>query len=576
MFGVRKNIASLLELFKISQRMFFLFLLALFFFCFSISLILLDVLNVRPIIYYGITTFLATSILLEILLFNSTKNKPAIILLQIMMLALNITWGVSLKYFYFIGRTDPLVHAWFIDNLINHGNITDVFGVYKPFPLWHILCCFLYKIFAIPVSAHRIMFFINGIIYSFLIPLVYLISLKLFKNKNLSLLHSLFLCFLPIFIYSGMSSIARDVVSFFEIMLILLLLDNKDVKKRAFAIFLTFIIIVYHTVSMPFIISIFLLIYGLQRIYQIDKEKRFLTFNYILLATTMTLAYWVYCADNLFQMIINNVFSSSPTGTLTKSIIYTPQSELFNYLQYTPLLFFLITGTLFALNLKKFAVQSKIFCLTGLLTAAVTFPGPSLLLNKLASNFNLERFEEYTFLFISMSGAVGFLEMFNRGKKYFKFFLVLLFSIMCFLSISNDFTASDNPLVKRPFYTYYLTEEEIIAFNHNANIATDYLMSDYVTTRYLMASPYTFKSHILEVDENNKNFLRNKDKDIFLIRIKELQKRPLKLYSSENSTFKLNPTWYPLLYYYLHDYILWNSLTKYNKIYNSGRVESFS
>ncbi len=553
-----------------SGKPLFLLLLIFYFLCFSISMALLYLFEVRPFAYFVIITLMATAILLEILLFEISQRKLIIILLQIMILTLNIIWGVTLKYYYFIGRTDPLGHVWLIDNLIKIGYVTDIFGIYKPFPLWHILVTSLYEILGVSIPLHKLMFFINGLVYSFLILFVYLVTLKIFKNQKLALLSSLFISLNPDIIYYGMYSIARSVVSFFEVMLILLLLDSNNTKKVLLAIILTFAIVVYHTASIPFILLILLMILIFQKIYDVERKPKFLTSNYLLITITFTLGYWMFNADKLFQALIENIINPPPVGILTKSILYTPLSELFNYLQYVPLLVFVIIGVLWVLQSEKFFEFEKIFCILGLLFVSVTFPGPGLLLNKLAANFNLYRFGEYTFLFISTTGAIGFAGIYYKIQKNLKAFVILLFIIMAFLSLSNDFIASDNPLIKRPFYTFYLTEEDTIAFDRIANVTEGYLMSDYVTTRYLMYSPYGSKSHLLEVDIENMRFLRNNNNDVILIREQELNKRPLKLYSSKGGKFKLEPS------YYYNDLPLWNTLEKYNRIYDSGGVSTFN
>jgi hypothetical protein len=145
--------------------------------------------------------------------------------------------------------------------------------------------------------------------------------------------------------------------------------------------------------------------------------------------------------------------------------------------------------------------------------------------------------------------------------------------MMAFLSISNDFTASDKPLMKRPFYTYYLTEQECTAFDHLASCASGFIMSDYVTIRYLLASQYQTKAHILEANSQNMVFLRQSEQDIILIRNEELKKRPLLLYSC-TGPFQFQPTWRTLDYYY-QDMTLWSDLKKLNKIYESDEVTGF-
>lgn len=569
-----KYLKNTLTTINSSSRL-FLFFIILYIILFSISLILLNIFEIRPFAYYIIISFIATFILFEILLFEISKRKSIIILMQIILLFLNLIWGVTLKYYYFIGRTDVLGHAWFIDNVIKYGYVTEVFDVYKPFPLWHILVSSLYLILGINISAYKMMFFLSGIVYSFMIPFVYLVSMKIFNNKKIALVSSLFISLNTDVIFSGMYSIPRSSVSFLEVLLILLLLGRNDPKKLLLALIITSIIIVYHTASIPFIILLLLIIYTFQKYYGV-REPTLFTFNYLILTIVMSLGYWIFHANRLFQMLIENLFKASPAGILTKSILNVPLSELFNYLQYAPLLFFVIIGVLWVLDSEQFSSFEKIFCIVGLSFVMVTFPGPSLLFNKLAANFNFQRFGEYTFLFISIAGAIGFTGMYYKSRNHIRIIAIILFFLMSFLSISNDFIASDNPLVKRPFYTFFLTEGETLGINKLANTTEGYLISDYITTRYLMFSQYEPGSDLLEVDTNNMTFLRNNSHDVILIREQELYKRPLKLFSSTTGKFEYKPSWSASLDYYYFDSPLWNTLSNYNKIYDIGRVAGFN
>jgi len=63
-------------------------------------------------------------------------------------------------------------------------------------------------------------------------------------------------------------------------------------------------------------------------------------------------------------------------------------------------------------------------------------------------------------------------------------------------------------LVKRPFYTFFLTEGETFGINKLVNTTEGYLISDYITTRYLLFSQYEPKSNLLEVDTKNMTFLQ--------------------------------------------------------------------
>lgn len=559
------------KLVQLENRKFYPFII-IYLLSFTASLILLYTHDVRPYLYYLTMTIIVTIILLEILLFEHTPQRTVIILLQIMAVVLNLTWGVTLNYHYFISRTDPIVHVWWITNLLDSGYVTNIFANYKAFPLWHILISSLYQVMNLSVPPHKLMFFTNGLIYSFAIPVIYLVSSKIFKSEKIALLSALFLCIYPDFILYGMASIARSVVTFLMLVLILLLLGRAKRSKLFLIPVVVFALIAYHTASMPFILVILLSIYIMQYILISKSEDQIITPHILGFIVVMTFVYWIYQSIDILQTFVNCIKVEAPEGTLTQSIIVTPLNEVFNYLQFTPLLLFIILGCIWALEYRKVGILGKIFCFLGLLLAGVAFPGPALLINKLASNLNLGRFGEYAMLFIAVAGAVGLYMVYVKSKKHQKYLIVILFATMCFLSVSNDFTASDNPLVKRPFYTYYLTNEDTIAFDHAGNITSGYVMADYVTTRYLSYSAHSTKSHILEVGADNYRLLRDTAEDVFLIREGELAKRPIKLYPSSTDEFILNPSWSNQLEYFYADSPIWSMVDSYNKVFHTGNI----
>jgi hypothetical protein len=480
--------------------------------------------------------------------------------------------GVNLNYHYFIGRTDIFGHSWRIDNLLSDGFVSDEFEIYQSFPLWHILCAIFYKVSHIQFPAYKTAFFLNGITYSLLMVAIYLLLNTIFHNEKLSLLGALVASINPDVIFYGMYSIPRSFVSFLEVILLLLLVARATPGKIILAVILTQAMVIYHPASMPFILLLLLLLLLTHIAYSLENRSYLLSSNYFIFAICITFMYWAFYAERLFQTLIASFVRPAPAGAITESIIQTPLNELFNYLQFIPLLIFIIIGALWVLRAKKIPGLAKIICLLGLLSPIFTFPGPGLLLNKLAA-MNFERFGEYSFIFICIAAAAGLYCLFMAPHTKTKTLTIILFSVMAFLSISNDFTASDNPLIKRPFYTYYLTEEECLAFDHIASRASGFVMSDYITSRYLLASKHKTKAHILEVDQQQMTFLRESERDILLIRNGELNKRPLMLYSCTDP-FQLNPSWRSLDYYY-SDLNLWGNLPSYNKIYESNGVTGY-
>jgi hypothetical protein len=572
----RKNFSECRELgdnlFLLSTNLYLLNFIA--------SLVLIQAFKVRPFAYYVLITFMITLILFNIFFFEIDRKRSILLLFLIMLLVLNIIWGVNLNYYFFIGRTDSIGHAWLIEKLMAQGRITDLFGIYKPFPLWHILVSSLYSVTGVHISAHRVMFFTSGIIYSFMVPIIYLISLKILKDIKLALLSSLFMIIYSDIIFYGMYSISRSVVPFLEVLLILLLLNRGRPERAILYIIIIYSMIMFHTASMPFIIIIFFIIWMLQKLLGIEGKDLFLTNYCMMLMVVTTLFYWMFFAEGLFRIIILNIFGSAPSGIMTKSIVNMPLNELANYLHYSPILFFTLFGILFAIKSDKILNNEKIFFLTGLLMIPLTFPGPSLLINKLSNNFNLARFVEYSFVFILIASALGFGILFYKSKKYTRLLLILIFIIMSFLSVSNDFIATDNPLVKRPFYTYYLTDEEITCFSHVSNLSKGYLMSDYVTasfiSRYMRNSTgQPTKEHILEADGENMTLLRNSSEDLVLIRRMELSRRPLSLFTTKDGSFELDPNIGNSCDYYSRDLPLWNTLDSYNEVFESNQIAGY-
>lgn len=554
-------------------------LLALYFLFYGISALLLVSGEVRPFAYYLVITALATIVLLEIFLCEVSTNKAAVILLQVMAFTLNILWGINQKYYLFVGRTDPLGHAWYGANLLQTGFVTGVFDDYTAFPLWQILFTSVHMATGSAAELFNTMFITSGLIFLLIPVAIYCIAQKITGGKRIALLSALMASFYPYFIILGTQSLSRSITSCLAVVLVLLLLYGQDLKRRALALVLTVIIVVYHPVAIVFITAILFGIYVLQKLLARKPENKTLSIKYFVFTIAWVLAYWVLFAYELIDKLEYNLSSSAPSFVTTQSILVTPLNELFNYLQYLPMMFFIILGVIFLLRTRVLDEQLKIFGLIGLALVPVTFPGPMYLLTRLAGNFNIERFYENGILFMCIAAALGFTILFSKSGKYMKTFIVILFSVMVLLSVSNDFVSSDNPLVKRPFFTYYLTSAEVGGINHDQAVTSGYMMSDYVPTRYVYFSPNRSQFYVTEVDDANQTFFRVGQNDTLLVRQAELGKRPLDLYSlAGNDLITPHRSSGDDVYqfkYYNASAELWGDLKRFNTIYDSSVVQIY-
>lgn len=541
---------------------------------YAISVFLLKFSEIRPTVYYVVIALMATAILIDILYVEQSGKIFILTMLQIMFFTLNIIWGVTLNYYYYTGFTDILGHAGFATDLLQKGFVGDVFGVYKPFPLWHILSNYFLYFSGLQLPMNRIMNILSGLVFFVMPVAIYLLSSKLLSQKT-SLLVALIASFYTPLISYGMYSIPRSIESFFFVLLLIMLFDRfssngEDKIKYYLAVFLMFTVLVFHTVSVIYVVLILIMIYAIQRLVSKEKTNLLVTVEYLVISVAMTVIYWGLFANTLISTLLSDIFTPASKGPLTKSVYTMPLNELFNYLQYMPALLFLIVGTILVLGYKKFNSNTRLMGLLALLLVPVTMPGPLLLINKLAGNFNLGRFEEYTFFFIALTAAIGFASLYYRSRKVFKASLVVLFTVWVLLSVSNDFVALDNPIVKRPFYTFYLTEEEVTGINNVADVTSRLVLSDYVTVRYLNSSELNPNVSILLVDQNLTSVMKRKG-DVILIRDDELNKRPLQFLTCNSEGYLVN-----LGSYYYKGNKAYDILKNYSRMYNSSDISAYT
>jgi hypothetical protein len=543
--------------------------LAIYMALYFVSIVLLKAFDVRPTIYYGVIAILGTLIFLEVLLSNITDKKAIIILAQIALLSLNLIWGVTLKYYYFTGFTDIFGHVGFAESLLDTGFVTDVFGVYKPFPLWHILANYFYLYSGITLSMNKIMYILSGAVFFFMLLAVYLLADRLF-GKKVALLATVIASFYTPLLSYGMYSIPRSAETFFFVVLLILLFGRTAKAKYYLALLFIFTILVYHTASIMYVLLILVMIYVIEKLMSRGDNAPLVTIDFLIISAAMTFVYWELYASTLINTLLSDIFSPASSGPLTTSVYTVPLNEFFNYLQHTPTLLFVLFGIILALGYKKFNNKIKMLGLITLILVPVSFPGPLLLVNKLAGNFNLGRFEEYTFIFIILMAAIGLSILYFKAGRAVRICIIILFAVWVMLSISNDFIALDNPLVKRPFYTYYLTEEEVSDIGHISSITSALVLSDYIPVRYLNSSQLYANTSMLRIDQNYTKFIK-RSRDIVVIREGELEKRPLQFLTSNSEGRILN-----LGSYYSKGNKAYDILNNYSKVYSSDSISAYN
>ncbi len=393
------------------------------------------------------------------------------------------------------------------------------------------------------------------------------------------MLSSLFTSFYLFFIVQGTEAMSRSITGCMLIVLIFLLMGSRDRRSYPLALLLTLGVIVFHTVSILFFLAILLILYVTGKIFRSKEAFPLLDFKYFLISGAATIVYWVLFADVLKGILINNITTPAPAGIMTQSVIQTPLNEMFNYLQYMPLVLFIILGIVIVLRSAKLGQTIKLFSVAAMILIPLTFPGPLLLLNKLFANFQVDRFYENGYMFMNLAAAIGFAAIFFKAGRLMKALLIVSFALLVLLSVSNDFVATDNPLVKRTFYTHYLSETDIAGIDLVTKLANNSIMADYPIVRYLNATEVamTRMPLILRVDTRDNTIVPAETSHPVIIHKSELENRPLDIAAVRTDIDRIYIDFVPdnSLAYFNKTSPVWDSLDQFSKVVDTNSIDVY-
>ncbi len=527
---------------------------------------MLVVFDVRPTAF-----FVGLGVLygLVFALIVSSESEPvhiAVSLYHCSLALLVSIFSVTLHYDYFIGRTDLPAHVAMMVSVYETGNMPDRWAVYDPFPLWHTYTASAYALFEGALSPHTTMVLVSGLVFGGGVLMLYVLARRLHPDPTVALLAALVLVAVPDYVFYGMYSISRSVASVLFVVLLFTLVAGTDVRMRLLTITFVVAIVVYHTVSIPFVVVLLAVLLVAERLYAargpiVSSERwsrpRVVDGSILLIAGAITSIYWLYGADLLAVTVINRLVSTvagtGPADGPPGGIELFPWREVANYLPHSFLLFFVLAGFFFWF--ERSHARGARFGPVAVATVAMVpllVPGPTLLLDSLAG-INVTRFAHYGFPFLALTGGFGLFELVRRTGVRGFIAVLLLVSSFSMVALSNDFVASDNPLVEREFYTYYLTDAERAEFERLEAVHTDELGSDHITCRYYEDILETDCTRI-GVDDDT---VVHDDLDGVLIREGELEQRPLQLEGSQ--------------YVYAED-VPWDELGERNRVHDSGTV----
>lgn len=436
------------------------------FYTFSIILLYLNLYH-RPLTYFLIISFLSSLIAIEIIHLKA-KASSVPILLKIIILSLNIRYGIFYEFDSLIGN-DIFKHAKLINQVINSGFVTPEsmdFTKYFDFPIYHILNASLSLVSSFNIKDS--IFFSTVVFFSFSTIYIYLIGKKL-DGVKFGLFAMLLANVSDVFIVASLTSITPGSIVFcwLLILLYLILTNSNIVANNILKVFLFLVLILTHQLStfasLVILISIFL---GEQIFTYIYRNPKF--FNRGTLATTLSINslsifgvmlvfYWMHADSDLksgksfFYFALNpvikvlkygDIFSHDSNVYADYYAQYSMTSNVLFHAGYLILISLSIIGALIWISSK--VVDSKKFALI-LSTVSLYFFIYGAPLTGIGNAQLSTRWLVFAYLFLTLLSTQAILSLVNslNNRKSATIFIITV--IFTFTMITTPYVNGDSP-----------------------------------------------------------------------------------------------------------------------------------
>lgn len=528
-----------------------------------LSFYLRDDLYERPLIYFIIIILMVGTVALEILFTPQKYRNYCLIISQIVIIGLNITYSQSLIFPDVIG-VDPWWHKIFTENILKSGFIPKS-TIYSNLPLFHLeiaataLINDLNYKFATLLSSSLILLVSN-------IVFIFLIGKKLFSVK-IGLLASLFLVTANHQLYMAFWTIPNSIAAIFIPIIIYLLYKSemKHIFKDIIVYVSMILVILTHSITsmaLAIILVIGFLSYILyKKLFSTDSK------NPIPLALTLffivaMLSWWTYISGHLF--ILTNFLE---VGFESEFLIRAP-IELLNQVNYSfyfdnvfnnlgMFLFFFISfiGCFYMISRRFGNVKKFIFVVIGLGILSIIYI--TIFLGKSIIEHRWWYFSQILFS-IPLSLSISLLLGQIKTKKFKSIFLAGFTIILSFLMIMSPMANLENPiLTPNTAIRYGLIESELVGYNMANNVSNRSIITDELPAQNLMNKRYNI--YPFDIAFFEKNFSYYKD-NLIIIR-EEIINNPFKFYDI-HIKLDYNPT-------------LLLDQNNYSKIYNSSTLKGY-
>ena len=479
---------------------------------FITSVILLLLSETRPLGYFILMALFGGTVFVQILgMTNHSSWQKGIILGELILLALNLIWSVTLKYPLYFGETDILVHLNFVDSILQSSHVTDVIGSYQYFPLYHISLASGVELLG--VSLRDGFFILAALAYVPTILFAYLILKSVTGSERLSLIACFLFSVNEEFIYYGGYMATRGLAFVFVmIILYLLLRQPRSVGRIALLVLFSGTIILTHQTTLVYISVILALFVGFQWLMARPQSNpgsqiKF-TSIYLAIFVAAFVSYWFIGTGGFVQEAVSSVDVSDLTDI--PPLVEVPGGVGSNVLAALAfikdniakmlLLFFAWLGFAYLLSRatnKKYITPTAIGLL-GLVCLIVYLPNPIHLLPLFTERFLIYRIPLLLTVFMSLAMAYGVVILTkdfrkNNGRLLKKATIPIIIVLMVaflFFSVAAVKNAPDVPSLRSPYAGarrhFTVAELSALSFVQEQIPSETRIYSDYLARRYFV------------------------------------------------------------------------------------------
>jgi hypothetical protein len=484
--------------FKVDQRLQSiapLLILALILF---LALSLHAFLYLRPPEYFILACAFSALIGLEIYMLPQKTWFAPTILLQIILLAASLRWGVIFEYNSMVGG--DLYHSLLTSYITQNGHIipnmytiswapdwaSESVRIYHDFPLMHIMISEYTLVTSIASYKDSLTMSI-GLLEIIGLLFVFLMARKMLADQRIALLATLLLAVSAPYIFWGIELVPQSFgVGLFIILVYLLLKGEKEKKRPVLALFVLVLaaMMVAHTVSaFILLLTIFLLslsVFLTSRLMRgWSTDYRPIGMHMTLLSLTAVVAYWMLFSSFLTERVDSllrsfgsaHLLALSPIG---KTYIAYEVDNIGLYLFYA----FGIIGLLVSMRKGKLGPTRL-----GLSAMALLFLTYAFWLTGFTSLLP-DRWIVFAFILLTIPAAAGLARIvtFARGRCRFILILALLCSFTFFMVMNSDVNM-DAPLIGTSQTVEY-------AYRDSEMVGASWAVSSSNTTVYTEMSGY--------------------------------------------------------------------------------------